>query len=426
MHSSLVIEAKNLSKKYRLGTIGMSSLRDDLNRWWRRKEQNAQDKGNLNNSGIEQSRMINDSEFWALHDLNFQIKQGEVIGLIGTNGSGKSTLLKILSRITEPTEGEVKIRGKVASLLEVGTGFHPELTGLENIYINGAILGMSRREVNASLDEIIEFAGVSDFINTPIKRYSSGMTVRLGFGVAAHLNSEILIIDEVLAVGDWNFQRKCITKMQEIAKESGKSIIFVSHQMQLIEMLCDSIIILNKGAVDFKGETRKGIEKYLHHAQSANGNILNQNKEDPTGISLTKITITDSKNILRSTFFCGEQFRINLHIKVGNKYQPINPMFMVNVYTKDGIPIFCQHNLLMGTSLKHFTKNNIVSCQFKDLALPETVYYVTAMIFDSGSVLDKKENCFQFTIQGGNYLGHGDLPHIKYGPVIVKAEWRIE
>ena len=190
----------------------MSSLRDDLSQWWSQKKQNGTTKTITNTSEIDQSRMINDSEFWALRDLNFQISKGEVVGLIGSNGSGKSTLLKILSRITEPTEGEVKIQGKVASLLEVGTGFHPELTGRENIYINGALLGMSRREVNAKIDEIIEFAGVSKFIDTPIKRYSSGMTARLGFAVAVHLDSEILIIDEVLAVGDANFQKSCIKK----------------------------------------------------------------------------------------------------------------------------------------------------------------------------------------------------------------------
>ena len=217
MNSSLAIEATNLSKKYRLGTIGMSSLREDLSRWWRRKHACELDVKKESNAGIELSRMINDSEFWALHDLNFRIPKGEVVGLIGANGSGKSTLLKILSRITEPSSGQVKVRGKVASLLEVGTGFHPELTGRENIYINGAILGMTRREVTDKFDEIVEFAGVSDFIDTPIKRYSSGMTVRLGFAVAAHLDPDILIVDEVLAVGDAEFQKKCLGKMEDIS-----------------------------------------------------------------------------------------------------------------------------------------------------------------------------------------------------------------
>ncbi|MBT7649716.1 MAG: ABC transporter ATP-binding protein, partial [Opitutae bacterium] len=185
MEDSLAIEVKNLSKKYRLGTIGMSSLRDDLSRWWNRNNEDGSDIKKRKTNGINHCRMINNSEFWALHDLNFSINKGEVVGLVGANGSGKSTLLKILSRITEPSKGQVKVRGKVASLLEVGTGFHPELTGRENVYINGAILGMTRREVTSKFDEIVDFAGVSDFIDTPIKRYSSGMTVRLGFAVAA-------------------------------------------------------------------------------------------------------------------------------------------------------------------------------------------------------------------------------------------------
>ena len=245
MDKSLALKANNLSKKYRLGTIGMTSLREDISRWLKRDKTDIA-KNAPNKAGIEQSRMINDNEFWALHDLNFEIPQGEVVGLIGANGSGKSTLLKILSRITEPSVGEVKVRGKVASLLEVGTGFHPELTGLENVYVNGAILGMTRREVEKKFDEIVDFAGVADFIDTPIKRYSSGMTVRLGFAVAAHLDPDILIVDEVLAVGDLRFQNRCINQMQKIA-QSGKTVIFVSHQMATVENLCKSSMLLDKG-----------------------------------------------------------------------------------------------------------------------------------------------------------------------------------
>ena len=261
MDSPLAIEAKNLSKKYRLGTIGISSLREDLSRWWGRKKQNADTKISDTTAGIDQSRMINESEFWALHDLNFLIPTGEVVGLIGANGSGKSTLLKILSRITEPTEGEVKIRGKVASLLEVGTGFHPELTGRENVYINGAILGMTRREVDAKFDEIVEFSGVSDFIDTPIKRYSSGM--RLGFAVAAHLDPDILIVDEVLAVGDLRFQNRCIKQMQKIAN-SGKTVLFVSHQMTTVENLCKSAFLLSEGRIIYHGPVAKVISTYRY------------------------------------------------------------------------------------------------------------------------------------------------------------------
>ena len=205
--------------------------------------------------------MINDHEFWALHDLNFEIPQGEVVGLIGANGSGKSTLLKNLSRITEPSEGEVRVRGKVASLLEVGTGFHPELTGRENVYVNGAILGMTRREVDKKFDEIVDFAGVADFIDTPIKRYSSGMTVRLGFAVAAHLDPDILIVDEVLAVGDLRFQNRCINQMQKIA-QSGKTVLFVSHQMATVENLCKSSFLLDKGKIIYSGSSGEVINEY--------------------------------------------------------------------------------------------------------------------------------------------------------------------
>ena len=277
MNKSLAIQATNLSKKYRLGTIGMTSLREDLSRWWNRNK-NETPKDASNQAGIEHSRMINDHEFWALHDLNFEIHQGEVVGLIGANGSGKSTLLKILSRITEPSEGEVRVRGKVASLLEVGTGFHPELTGRENVYVNGAILGMTRREVDKKFDEIVDFAGVADFIDTPIKRYSSGMTVRLGFAVAAHLDPDILIVDEVLAVGDLRFQNRCINQMQKIA-QSGKTVLFVSHQMATVENLCKSSFLLDKGKIIYSGSSREVINEYRKTMNETLSSLLKRKKE---------------------------------------------------------------------------------------------------------------------------------------------------
>ena len=287
MDKSLAIRATNLSKKYRLGTIGMTSLREDLSRWWNRNK-NETPKDASNQAGVERSRMINDHEFWALHDLNFEIPQGEVVGLIGANGSGKSTLLKILSRITEPSEGEVKVRGKVASLLEVGTGFHAELTGRENIYINGAILGMTRREVDKKFDEMVDFAGVTDFIDTPIKRYSSGMTVRLGFAVAAHLDPDILIVDEVLAVGDVTFQKKCIGKMQSISN-SGRTIIFVSHNMASIEALCTHSIYLKKGKIISSGKPSTIIKNYISDSTICNEKSIEE-RTDRKGTGLIKVT----------------------------------------------------------------------------------------------------------------------------------------
>ena len=268
MDSSLAIQATGLSKKYRLGTIGMTSLREDLGRWWNRGKNQDDLQNDSSPSSINPSRMINDREFWALNNLDFSIPKGEVVGLIGANGSGKSTLLKILSRITEPTTGKVQVRGKVASLLEVGTGFHPELTGRENVYVNGAILGMTRKEVNRKFDEIVDFSGVSDFIDTPIKRYSSGMSVRLGFAVAAHLDPDILIVDEVLAVGDAAFQKKCIGKMESIS-ESGRTIIFVSHNMASIEALCTKAIYIDNGKFELMGNTSKVILKYLSSSRTS-------------------------------------------------------------------------------------------------------------------------------------------------------------
>ena len=282
-----------------------------------KKKQNAQNNGISDNASIERSRMINDSEFWALHNLNFQIFQGEVIGLIGANGSGKSTLLKILSRITEPTEGVVKIRGKVASLLEVGTGFHPELTGRENIYINGAILGMTRREVNSKLDEIIEFAGVSNFIDTPIKRYSSGMTVRLGFAVAVHLNSEILIIDEVLAVGDANFQKSCIKKISQIAENEGRSIFLVSHNMAMIEYLCSRVILLDKGSLAMDGSTSEVISNYLGSTHKSSEIISRDVRGGTGGIRFRNCKLLDKRGRKLGIIRSGFGFRIQLNFEGG-------------------------------------------------------------------------------------------------------------
>ena len=249
MSSPIVIKVENLSKYYRLGLIGGGTLREDVNRWWvlaRGKPDpliriGEKDQGNRKGGQI-----------WALRDINLEVKEGEILGIIGRNGAGKSTLLKILSRITAPTEGRALIKGRTGSLLEVGTGFHPELTGRENVYLNGTILGMSRAEVSSKLEEIVEFAEMDKFIDTPVKRYSSGMTVRLAFAVAAHLEPEILIIDEVLAVGDANFQKKCVGKMGTVSK-SGRTILFVSHNLGLIKELVTRCVWIERGSIQFDG-----------------------------------------------------------------------------------------------------------------------------------------------------------------------------
>ncbi|MFM7399906.1 MAG: ABC transporter ATP-binding protein [Bacteroidota bacterium] len=259
---STVIRAKNVSKQYRLGKIGTGTLSHDLNRWWYRirgKEDPYLKIGESNDRTVK-----GESEYvWALRDINFDIEQGSATGIIGRNGAGKSTLLKILSHTTAPTTGSVKIMGRVASLLEVGTGFHPELSGRDNTYLNGAILGMTRREITRKFDEIVDFAGVERYIDTPVKRYSSGMYVRLAFAVAAHLESEILVVDEVLAVGDAEFQKKCLGKMGEVSKGEGRTVIYVSHNMESIRELCTSAILLKNGLLVDSGSASDIVSTYL-------------------------------------------------------------------------------------------------------------------------------------------------------------------
>lgn len=265
--SDIIIKVDNLSKQYRLGEIGTGSLSHDLNRWWykiRGKENPYLKIGETN----DRTQKADSHYVWALKDINFEINKGEVWGVIGKNGAGKSTLLKLLSRVTAPTTGEIKYKGKMASLLEVGTGFHGELTGKENIYLNGAILGMKKKEITSKLDEIIDFAGVERYINTPVKRYSSGMFVRLAFAVAAHLETDILILDEVLAVGDASFQRKCLGKMNDAAKNQGKTVLFVSHNLSQVQGLCNKGMLLENGLLTYAGDITTAISKYTDTGKS--------------------------------------------------------------------------------------------------------------------------------------------------------------
>ncbi len=260
--NNIVIKATDISKQYRLGLVGSGTLRDDMASFWaklRGKEDPTLTVGQVN----DRTQKSSSDYVWALKDINFEVKQGEILGIIGKNGAGKSTLLKILSKITAPTTGSIKIKGRIASLLEVGTGFHGELSGRENIYINGAVLGMSRREVSRKLDEIVDFAGVEKYMDTPVKRYSSGMTVRLGFAVAAHLDPDILVVDEVLTVGDAEFQKKAIGKMQDVSNEEGRTILFVSHNMTSVQSLCGRGIYLKNGNVEYIDSIKKVIDRYI-------------------------------------------------------------------------------------------------------------------------------------------------------------------
>jgi lipopolysaccharide transport system ATP-binding protein len=271
--SNTIIKVENLSKQYRLGEVSTGTISHDVNRWWQ-KVRGKEDPYLKIGEANDRTTLGNSDYVWALKDINFEVKQGEVLGIIGRNGAGKSTLLKLLSRTTAPTTGSIKIKGRVASLLEVGTGFHPELSGRDNIFLNGAILGMTRREIQSKFDEIVDFAGVERYIDTPVKRYSSGMYVRLAFAVAAHLEPEILIVDEVLAVGDAEFQKKALGKMKNISSEHGRTVLFVSHNLEAIYNLTSRVIIVNKGRVEFSGDTNLGIDRYNDYNYNFNYEYL--------------------------------------------------------------------------------------------------------------------------------------------------------
>ena len=279
--SEVIIRVNNLSKQYRLGQIGTGTIREDLNRFWARLRGKEDPTLKIGQSNVLNSKSRGsekgDTEYvWALNDVNFDVQKGEVLGIIGKNGAGKSTLLKILSKVTAPTTGSVRVKGRIASLLEVGTGFHPELSGRENIFLNGAILGMTKSEIRAKFDEIVDFSGVAKYIDTPVKRYSSGMYVRLAFAVAAHLEPEILVVDEVLAVGDAEFQKKAVGKMQDVSKDQGRTVLFVSHNMTAIETLCKRVLVLENGKLAFSGGVDEGISRYFENVESRENTTIRE------------------------------------------------------------------------------------------------------------------------------------------------------
>jgi lipopolysaccharide transport system ATP-binding protein len=328
-NSDVVIRVEQLTKEYRLGTINHGTLKQDLESWWARMRGKEDPnsivavKSSLIQSPSSKNRAIvtdSNPHFLALDNVSFDIKQGEAIGVIGRNGAGKSTLLKILSRVTAPTSGAVKIRGRIASLLEVGTGFHPELTGRENIFLNGTILGMKRAEIQHKLDEIVAFAEIDQFIDTPVKRYSSGMYVRLAFAVAAHLEPEILIIDEVLAVGDLQFQKKCLGKMQDVGKE-GRTVLFVSHNMEAVRKLCTGGVLLHKGRVIASGKAEQVINSYVAGGfQSLSEFLILPPEGDVPGFAY-KVVIEDNSGKPSNEIPIGEPWQVRIHIKINQRIE---------------------------------------------------------------------------------------------------------
>ena len=333
--SNTVIEFNNVGKQYILGTIGTGTLSQDLNRWWaniRGKEDPYLKIGETNDRTQK-----GDSRFvWALRDINFMVEQGDVVGIVGKNGAGKSTLLKILSRVTSPTTGNIKIKGRIASLLEVGTGFHPEMTGRENIFMNGSIMGMTKAEIRSKFDEIVDFAGVAKYVDTPVKRYSSGMMVRLGFAIAAHLEPEILVVDEVLAVGDAEFQKKAIGKMQDVSKGQGRTVLFVSHNMAAVRSLCTRGIMLKNGLVDFIGNIPDTLDHYLKNSDSIQQKrIVDNIKWIKNTLYIQSITINGTEEST-STIRNGQtslEVTIKGHTEVDMYYD-----VMMTLKSKEGIP----------------------------------------------------------------------------------------
>jgi len=406
---SKAIEVHNISKLYRLGAIGTGSLVHDLNRWWktmRGQEDPYQLVGQVN----DRSQKATSPYVWALKDISFSVNEGEVIGIIGKNGAGKSTLLKILSRITSPSQGEIRIKGRIASLLEVGTGFHPELSGRENIFLNGAILGMRKKEIKAKLDEIIDFSGVERYIDTPVKRYSSGMYVRLAFGVAAHLDPEILVIDEVLAVGDAEFQKKCIGKMQDVSRSEGRTVLFVSHNMAAVKSLCTQSIVLKNGMVDFeKGDTELAIQHYIRAEISAS-KILLRNRKDRSGrgrIQFTAVEYLNGAGEIVPSLISGEKAEIRAYYQNPEQFESINNKIEVSITHPEGIILIQFNNFLKNFPLKLNHKEGYVSVHIDRLPVSGGQYFINLLVFSNDLLEDWVIHAGSLLVEEGDYYGFG-------------------
>ena len=366
--SNIAISVENISKQYRLGEVSTGTISHDLNRWWaklRGKEDPFLRVGEAN----DRTKKGTSDLVWALKDVNFDVKQGEVLGIIGRNGAGKSTLLKVLSKVTQPTTGNIKVRGRIASLLEVGTGFHPELTGRENIYLNGAILGMTKSEISRKFDEILDFSGVERYVDTPVKRYSSGMYVRLAFAVAAHLEPEILIVDEVLAVGDAEFQKKCLGKMKDVSGE-GRTVLFVSHNMGAIRGLCNTGLFMDNGTVGMFGNIQSAVDLYLSANTNADGifNIGRQGKEEI--VVFENVVLKNQHGVKTQNFNFGDSLTIEIYCS--SEIDIDRPYFWIGIESQYG-SLCGANSLIDGSRPQKVGGKFIISCTFKNIKLlPQT------------------------------------------------------
>ena len=391
--SKVVIKAEHISKQYRLGLVGTGTVKDDLKRWWyqmRGKEDPFLKIGEAN----DRSRKGESDYVWSLRDINFEINQGDSVGIIGRNGAGKSTLLKILSQVTQPTTGKIYTKGRIASLLEVGTGFHPEMTGRENIYLNGAILGMRKHEITRKFDEIVAFSGVERYIDTPVKRYSSGMYVRLAFAVAAHLESEILIVDEVLAVGDAEFQKKCLGKMNDVSKGEGRTVLFVSHDLSAISTITNKSILLSKGIIESYTETNKVISLYSNNESS--GNVYEQEPilDKP---SVIKVKLNTSEGgIIQG---CNKRLSIDFEIfmpeenieKMALSFQILNHL---------QVPVLFDYIFDIQTEICRKKGINRLSFTYNNLSLYKGIYSVRVHLAETKTKVKFEEfDCCTFEVE---------------------------
>lgn len=425
--SDIAISVQNVSKAYRIGQkeeipdtlvdAAVSTMKMPLRNFRR-----------LSRLDTFRENGESDDIMWALKDVSFDVKQGEVVGVIGRNGAGKSTLLKILSRITEPTSGRAVIHGRVSSLLEVGTGFHPELTGRENIYMNGTILGMKKREIDAKFDEIVDFSGVEKFLDTPVKRYSSGMKVRLAFSVAAHLEPEILIIDEVLAVGDAEFQKKCIGKMESVARR-GRTVLFVSHNMAAVESLCSMGIVLQDGSVRMCGDVRTAIDGYVVGGPS--GACGQACLCDHPGRSSAHRTIMRHCRVKRrAEGECTGHIRMGGTLVVEVEYETAaatpTPVLGIVIKTSHSSPVFGINNRITGITLRAGTVGSAtISCTIDNLPLMPGRYLVDLYFGDQNSDSDIVIDAMDLFVEPSDVYGTGRLPPANCGPIYLNASWRI-
>ena len=418
------IKIENLSKQYRLGLTGTGTLSHDLNRWWhvvRGKEDPYIKIGDVND---RRTKGISDY-VWALNDINFEVQQGEVLGIIGKNGAGKSTLLKILSKVTAPTTGSISYKGRIGALLEVGTGFHPELTGRENIFVNGAILGMKKKEIYRKFDEIVDFSGCERYIDTPVKRYSSGMMVRLGFAVAAFLEPEILVVDEVLAVGDAEFQKKAIGKMQDVSRKEGRTVLFVSHNMAAVQNLCNAAIILKNGFIELeKTKTSKAIDFYLKDKKQNSQQKLSDRK-DRTGEQNIKISgfafLNEDSGII-TTPFSGQYLKVNIDFVYCGKEALNNVAIAFSITRTDGFLISVFTNELTS---QLFTVHNSGSfiCTWGKIPLMSGQYYVNIMINRGPIIEDWITEAVFFDVEEGDFYNTGKSIENTHRGILFEQKW---